>query len=97
MLIWCLGKDKWPNCHVNCLRFLLSLLGVTTTKSLSTTARFVKENSSEKGITPAEIELMQVDWPEGVISLTEFGVILGYLLDKVDHNGPSPITVESGT
>jgi hypothetical protein len=96
MLIWCLGKDKWPNCHVYCLRFLLSFLGVTT-KSLSVAPRFVKENSSEKGINHAEIELTQVDWPEAIISLTELGVIGGYILNKVDHNGPSSITVESGT
>ena len=97
MLIWCLGKDKWlSNCHVNCLRCSFLYLGVTT-KSLSEAPRFVKENTSEKGINHAEIELTQVDWPEAVISLTELGVIGGYLLNKVDHNGPSPITVENGT
>ena len=73
------------------------MLGVTTTKFLSTTARFVKENSSQKGIIHAEIEPMQVDWPETVFSLTELGVIMGYLFDKVDHNGPNPVTVKSGT
>ena len=73
------------------------MLGVTTTKFLSTTARFVKENSSETGIISAEIEPMQVDWPETVFSLTELGVIMGYLFDKVDHKGPNPVTVKSGT
>ena len=97
MLIWCLGKDKWlSNCHVNCLRCSFLYLGVTT-KSLSEAPRFVKENTSEKGINHAEIELTQVDWPEAIITLTELGVIGGYILNKVDHNGPSSITVESGT
>ena len=93
----CVGLRKWlSNCHVNCLRCSFLYLGVTT-KSLSEAPRFVKENTSEKGINHAEIELTQVDWPEAIITLTELGVIGGYILNKVDHNGPSSITVESGT
>jgi hypothetical protein len=75
----------------------LSLLGVTTTESVSTTARFVKEIFPEKGINSEEIEPMQVDWPESVISLTELGIIMGFLFDKVDHNGPNLVTIKSGT
>ena len=98
MLILWLGKDKWPKIVMSILSKILSFFTrVTTTESFSTTARFVKENSSQKGIIPAEIEPMQVDWPETVFSLTELGVIMGYLFDKVDHNGPNPVTIKSGT
>ena len=96
MLIWCLGKEGLSNCHVNLSKIFFLYLGVTT-KSLSEAPRFVKENTSEKGINHAEIELTQVDWPEAIIILTELGIIEGSILNRVDHNGPSSIHFESGT
>jgi hypothetical protein len=95
MLIWCLGKEERSNCHVNLSKIYL-YLGVTT-KSLSEAPRFVKENTSEKGINHAENELTQVDWPEVIITLTELGIIEGSILNRVDHNGPSSINFERGT
>ena len=50
------------------------------------------QDLSKKGIKSAEI-----DWPESLISLTELGIIMGLLFDKVDHNGPNPVTIKSGT
>ena len=95
MLIWCLGKEERSNCHVNLSKIYL-YLGVTT-KSLSEAPRFVKENTSEKGINHAENELTQVDWPEVIITLTELGIIEGSILNRVDHIGPSSINFERGT
>jgi hypothetical protein len=74
-----------------CLRFFLSLIGVTTTETISTTESYVKEIFPGKGIKSAEIDL-----PESLISLTEFGILMGLLFEKVDHNGPNAVTIKFG-
>ena len=65
--------------------------------SISEAPRFVKENTSEKGMKHVENELTQVDWPEVMITLTELGIIEGSILSRVDLNGPSSIELEMGT
>ena len=78
-----------------CLRIFLSFIGTTTTEFLiSTSARSVKEIFQGKGIQSAEID---IDLPESLISLTEFGIITGLLFEKVDHNGQNTVIEQSGT
>ena len=72
------------------------LLGVTT-MSISDAPRFVKENTTEKGMKHVENEATQIDWPEVMITLTELGIIKGSILSRVDLNGPSSIELEMGT
>ena len=71
------------------------LLGVTT-MSISDAPRFVKENTTEKGMKHVENELTQIDWPEVMITLTELGIIEGSII-RVDLNGPNSIELEMGT
>jgi hypothetical protein len=65
--------------------------------SISDAPRFVKENTTEKGMKHVENELTQIDWPEVMITLTELGIIEGSILNRVDLNGPNSIELEMGT
>ena len=65
--------------------------------SISDAPRFVKENTTEKGMKHVENEPTQIDWPEVMITLTEFGMIEGSILNWVDINGPNSIELEMGT
>ena len=64
--------------------------------SISDAPRFVKENTTEKGMKHVENELTQIDWPEVMITLTELGIIEGSII-RVDLNGPNSIELEMGT
>ena len=65
--------------------------------SISDAPRFVKENTTEKGMKHVENEPTQIDWPEVMITLTELGIIEGSILNRVDLNGPNSIELEMGT
>ena len=65
--------------------------------SISDAPRFVKENTTEKGMKHVENELTQMDWPGVMITLTELGIIEGSILNRVDLNGPNSIELEMGT
>ena len=65
--------------------------------SISDAPRFVKENTTEKGMKHVENELTQMDWPGVMITLTELGIIEGSILNRVDLNGPNSIEPEMGT